>query len=57
VYAEGELKDLVESVGGAEVLEQYYDTGNWCIVVQKQLPAGQEAGRESGIMTKAARLS
>ncbi|KAL1520153.1 hypothetical protein AB1Y20_023623 [Prymnesium parvum] len=35
VYAEGELRELVESVEGFRVLEEYYDTGNWCILAEK----------------------
>ena len=35
VYAEGELRSLVESVAGTAVLDEYYDTGNWCVVVEK----------------------
>ena len=35
VYGEGELRSLIESVPGAAILEVYYDTGNWCAVVQK----------------------
>jgi alkylated DNA repair protein alkB homolog 8 len=35
VYAEGELQALVESVPGVKVLDQYYDTGNWCVVLEK----------------------
>ena len=35
VYAEGELRSLVESVAGTVVLDEYYDTGNWCVVVEK----------------------
>ena len=36
VYREGELRELILSVGGADVLDEYYDTGNWCILVRKQ---------------------
>lgn len=39
VYSAGELKLLVEEVGGTSVLEEYEDTGNHCLVVQKDLPS------------------
>lgn len=35
VYQQGELLELVSSVGGSRVLDEYYDTGNHCIVIQK----------------------
>ena len=36
VYRKGELRELAESIPGARVLQEYYDTGNHCIVVQKE---------------------
>jgi SAM-dependent methyltransferase len=36
VYREGELGVLLRSVGGLRILEEYYDTGNWCAVVEKE---------------------
>jgi len=44
VYAEGELRGILDSVGGCLVLNEYYDTGNWCAVVQKE---GDGAADES----------
>lgn len=35
VYTQGELRSLIESVGGLTVVDEYYDTGNWCVLVQK----------------------
>jgi alkylated DNA repair protein alkB family protein 8 len=35
VYQEGELSALVREVPGARLLDEYYDTGNWCAVVTK----------------------
>ena len=35
VYREGELRALILEAGGATILDEYYDTGNWCAVVQK----------------------
>ena len=35
VYRKGELRLLAESVPGLTVLEEYYDTGNHCVLVQK----------------------
>ena len=35
VYAEGELRDLVASVGGCTLIEEYYDTGNHCLLIEK----------------------
>ena len=35
VYRAGELRTLIESVGGAAILDEYDDTGNHCILVQK----------------------
>eukprot|EP00966_Prymnesium_polylepis_P307214 7099047-Prymnesium_polylepis.1 len=35
VYAEGELRALVESLPDAIVVDEYYDTGNWCVLVEK----------------------
>ena len=35
VYQQGELRKLVDSVGGARILSEFCDTGNHCILVQK----------------------
>ena len=36
VYRQGELRALIESFGSAvRVVDDYYDTGNWCIQVEK----------------------
>ena len=37
MYAEGELKGLVESVDGLRVVESYYDRSNWCIVAERKM--------------------
>ncbi len=38
VYHEGELESAVSLAVGdlAEVLESYYDQGNWCVVIRKK---------------------
>ena len=36
VYQAGELRTLIEAVGGVDILEEYDDTGNHCVVVQKR---------------------
>jgi len=35
VYQQGELRELVTSVGDVCVIDEYYDTGNHCILVRK----------------------
>lgn len=35
VYQQGELRDLVATVSGVRVLDEYYDTGNHCMAVEK----------------------
>ena len=35
VYRDGELRALIESVGGSTILDEYDDTGNHCILIQK----------------------
>lgn len=35
VYRKGELRALVLTVGGVQILEEYYDTGNWCLIARK----------------------
>ena len=41
VYAAGELRELVTAVGGASILDEYEDTGNHCILVEKcEAPGG-----------------
>eukprot|EP00908_Phaeocystis_cordata_P000173 Transcript_10181.p3 GENE.Transcript_10181~~Transcript_10181.p3 ORF type:complete len:303 (-),score=83.11 Transcript_10181:348-1256(-) len=47
VYREGELRRLVESVPGASVVQEYYDTGNHCVLVRKGGEA-EEASSCSG---------
>lgn len=36
VYSEGELRALVESTADFIVLDEYYDTGNWCVLATKK---------------------
>ncbi|CAE7802109.1 Alkylated DNA repair protein alkB-like 8 [Symbiodinium microadriaticum] len=36
VYREGELQELLEQLPELEVLESYFDTGNWCAVARKR---------------------
>ena len=43
VYRQGELRALIEAVGGATVLDEYYDTGNWCLAVRKDGAASVSA--------------
>jgi len=35
VFEEGELEELVMKVDGLEVVEGYYDQGNWCCIAKK----------------------
>ena len=35
VFNEGELEHLCNSVKGAEVIQSYYDQGNWCVTLQR----------------------
>jgi len=35
VFEEGELEELVNRAGGLEVLDSYYDQGNWCCIARK----------------------
>lgn len=36
VYSQGELSELIASVPGASLEEEYHDTGNWCALVRKE---------------------
>ena len=33
--SEGELRALVAATPGCRVVDEYYDTGNWCVVAEK----------------------
>jgi hypothetical protein len=46
VYTEGELRELLQSVPGCQIRDEYYDTGNWCAVVVK------DAGTPSSVWRK-----
>lgn len=35
VFKENELQCLCEKVPGMQVLDSYYDDGNWCVQVQR----------------------
>ena len=35
VYQRGELLELVSALPHAKVLDEYYDTGNWCVLAEK----------------------
>ena len=35
VYRRGELPKLFEGLDGARVVREYYDVGNWCVLVEK----------------------
>lgn len=35
VYQKGELRDLLTLIDGVHILEEYYDTGNHCILLEK----------------------
>jgi alkylated DNA repair protein alkB family protein 8 len=35
VYQQDELRELMNSVGGIRIVSEYYDTGNHCILVEK----------------------
>eukprot|EP00967_Tisochrysis_lutea_P123020 scaffold204181_cov37-Tisochrysis_lutea.AAC.1 len=41
VYKDGELRELLEAVGGSAIVEEYYDTGNWCAVIEKLTASGE----------------
>lgn len=36
VFEEEELRQLCEKVSGIEVVETYYDQGNWCVIFEKK---------------------
>ncbi|CAK9057400.1 Alkylated DNA repair protein alkB homolog 8 (Probable alpha-ketoglutarate-dependent dioxygenase ABH8) (S-adenosyl-L-methionine-dependent tRNA methyltransferase ABH8) (tRNA (carboxymethyluridine(34)-5-O)-methyltransferase ABH8) [Durusdinium trenchii] len=36
VYREGELEDLLEEVPQLEVVDSYFDTGNWCAIARRR---------------------
>ncbi|XP_074599247.1 tRNA (carboxymethyluridine(34)-5-O)-methyltransferase alkbh8-like [Brevipalpus obovatus] len=36
IFKEGELESLLEKISGTELIQQYFDQGNWCIVFKKQ---------------------
>ena len=36
VFQEGELEELCASISCAEILQSYYDEGNWCAVLTKK---------------------
>ncbi|GAU98511.1 hypothetical protein RvY_09648 [Ramazzottius varieornatus] len=35
VFREGELRQCCNRVSGVQVIEEYYDEGNWCVVLRK----------------------
>ena len=35
VFRRGELAELVRSVEGARILDEYHDAGNWCVLAEK----------------------
>ncbi|XP_059620355.1 alkylated DNA repair protein alkB homolog 8 [Phlebotomus argentipes] len=37
VFEEGELEELCGKIEGIEVIQSYYDQGNWCVVFEKTL--------------------
>ena len=36
VFEEGELENLCRCVNGIEIVDSYYDQGNWCVKFRKQ---------------------
>ncbi len=36
VFEEGELQRLCEEIGDIDVVETYYDQGNWCVIFEKK---------------------
>lgn len=42
VYRTGELRALIDEVGGMRILDEYYDTGNHCIAIEKLPDNGEE---------------
>ena len=44
VYMAGELREIVTSVGGASILDEYEDTGNHCLLVEKCATRTTEPG-------------
>ena len=37
LFEEGELEGLVQQVAGTELLQSFYDKGNWCVVFGSSL--------------------
>ena len=37
VFEEGELEALVREAGNLEIVDSYYDQGNWCCIFQKKI--------------------
>ncbi|KAL3265928.1 hypothetical protein HHI36_010117 [Cryptolaemus montrouzieri] len=35
VYAEHELEKVCENLNNVEIISNYYDQGNWCVMIQK----------------------
>lgn len=35
LFAENELNDIVESIEGADIVDSFYDQGNWCAVIKR----------------------
>ena len=36
VFKKGELETLCRAAGNVDIIESYYDKGNWCVILQKQ---------------------
>ena len=35
VFREGELEDICQNIGNVNLVESYYDKGNWCVILEK----------------------
>jgi hypothetical protein len=35
LYKQGELEQLCEEIAGCAVVQSYYDSSNWCVMLQK----------------------
>ncbi|CAF4643311.1 unnamed protein product, partial [Rotaria magnacalcarata] len=44
VFKQGELEMLIEeaskAIAGAKIIKSYYDHGNWCAIVQRDIDVG-----------------
>jgi len=36
-FVDGELRQLCELIAGIDVVDSYYDQGNWCVIIQRTM--------------------